>query len=149
VEAKRRELSQILNVEVPANSKAIGEAADLGDLRENAEYHAAKDRQKLLMQRATELEDLISRARVVDLDKVTPDVVRFGTRVTLRNHRTGRDETYTLLGLWEADAPNGIISYMTPFGSQLINRKPGESFDVSLPDGSTVGYSVTSVEKSV
>lgn len=148
LDQKRRELSHILNVEIPANSEAIGTARELGDLRENAEYHAAKDRQKLLMQQAADLKELIDRARVIDLAGVQPDQVRFGTTVQLVNRETGEVEGYTLLGMWEADLPNGIISYVTPFGSQLIGRTLGEEFDVVLPDGRQVPYQVESIERA-
>ncbi|MBX3730664.1 MAG: GreA/GreB family elongation factor [Candidatus Sumerlaeia bacterium] len=146
LERKRLELSHILNVELPENSAAIGAARELGDLRENAEYHAAKDRQKILMQRAHELEDLISRARVVDLDNVKPDQVRFGTRVTVRRLAEDAVETILLLGMWEANTEQGIISYLTPFGSQLMGRTAGEQFDVVLPDGRTAVCRVEHIE---
>ncbi len=149
VERKRLQMSHILNVEIPENSIAIGTARELGDLRENAEYHAAKDRQKLLMQQAAELESLISRARIVELDKVKTDRVRFGTTVALKNQETGEEEECTLLGIWEADADKKIISYLTPFGSQIMNRKLNEQFTMTLPDGRTVNYEVTRIQQAV
>ncbi len=148
IERKRQELSHILNVEIPENSVAIGTARELGDLKENAEYHAAKDRQKLLMQQASEIEELISRARPIDLDQVRTDEVRFGTTVRLKNIDSGDLEECTLMGMWEANAEKKIISYMTPFGSQVMNRKPGEEFRISFPDGRTVNYRIESVEKA-
>lgn len=148
IEQKRRDLSLILSVEMPENSKAIGTARELGDLRENAEYHAAKDRQKLLMQQAAELEDLIARARPIELSEVRIDQVRFGTRVTLLRLEDGTEETHTIMGMWEADPARGIINYMTPFGSQLMNRSPKERFSVTQPDGRIVHYEVVSIERA-
>lgn len=149
IERKRRDLSHILNIDIPENSKAIGTARELGDLRENAEYHAAKDRQKLLMQQAAELEDLIARARPIDLEAVKTDDVRFGTRVVVQNVDTGEQESYAIMGMWEADADKRIISYLTPFASQLMNRKVDERFPVSYPDGRKATFRVVSVERAM
>lgn len=146
VEQKRRELSHIVNVEIPENSKAIGIAREHGDLRENSEYHAAKDRQKLLMQRAHELEELISRARIVSAEQIRTDCVRIGTRAIVRRKENGGEESYTLVGMWEADGQTRI-SYLTPFGSQLLNRRPEEHFEVTLPDGGRVEYEVVRIER--
>jgi transcription elongation factor GreA len=146
VERKRRELSNLVQVEIPKTSEAIGIARELGDLKENAEYHAAKDRQKLLMQQAKELEDLIGRARIIDLKTVRTDSVRFGTRVRLKQIATGTEQEHALLGMWEADGDKGIISYLTPFGSQLMNRTIGEVFTVSTPDGRNEEYEVLAIE---
>jgi len=149
LERKRRELSNIVQVEIPKMSEAIGIARELGDLKENAEYHAAKDRQKLLMQQAKELEELIGRARIVDLKTVRTDSVRFGTRVRVRQTSTGEEQELSLLGMWEADGEKGIISYLTPFGSQLINHKVGQKFAVSTPDGRNEEYEVLAIEAIV
>lgn len=149
VHRKRQELSDILNKEIPANSIAIGTARELGDLKENAEYHAAKDRQRLLMQTAAELEELIARARVIEPGEVNTDQVRFGTKVKLRTNASGAVREITMLGMWEADQGRGIISYMTPFGSQLLNRKLDEVFTITTPDGLTEEYTVLAIEKAI
>lgn len=146
IDKQRTVLSNILNREIPENSKAIQVAREHGDLRENAEYHAAKDRQKLLMQQAAELEELIARARIVDLGEVRSDEVRFGTRVSLRRRDDDTVSHFTVMGMWEADADKNIISYLTPLGQQLLNRKVGEEFDVRLPDGKTIGYKLEAIE---
>lgn len=149
VDRKRMELSHILNVEIPANSVAIGAARELGDLRENAEYHAAKDRQKLLHQTAAELEELISRARIVEPESVNASVSRFGTKIKIRNTADNSTQEHTLLGMWEADQAKGFLSYLTPLGSQLMNRRPGEVFTVVTPDGRREEYEAISVEKAI
>jgi transcription elongation factor GreA len=148
IERKRQELSHILNVEIPENSVAIGVAREHGDLRENAEYHAAKDRQKILMQRAADLEDLIARARVIELENVKDDIVRFGTRVHLLRVEDNAEESVVIMGMWEANADRGIISYQTPFGSQLMGRQAGEEFEMVLPDGRRVHYRVLGIERA-
>ncbi|MGF1571624.1 MAG: GreA/GreB family elongation factor [Sumerlaeia bacterium] len=147
VENRRQKLSHILNTEIPENSEQIGIAREYGDLKENAEYHAAKDRQKVLMQTAAELEGLISRAQIIDLNGVKTDQVRFGTKVGLQNLDTKETEECILLGMWEANADKKIISYLTPFGSQLMSRKVGEEFLMKLPDGREVNYRVNSIDK--
>ncbi|MEQ8820965.1 MAG: GreA/GreB family elongation factor [Sumerlaeia bacterium] len=145
----RKELSHILNVEVPENSKAIGEAAALGDLKENAEYHAAKDRQKLLRSRVGELEDLIARARVVDPEMVNTDKTRFGTKVTLLRRDTNDREEVTILGMWEGNPDQGIINYLTPLGKQLVNRAATEEFVFKRPDGQEIPYRIEKIEKAI
>lgn len=142
--AKRKELSTILSYEIPEAAQRIDAARELGDLKENAEYHAAKDYQKLLMQRAAELEDLISRARVVDNRDAAPDVSRFGTKITIKSGDVIRD--VSILGIWEADPSQNIISYQTPFGSQLLGRRVGDKFTVTAQDGTKTDYECIAIE---
>ncbi len=149
LDEKRTMLSRLISQEIPAMAKVIETARELGDLRENAEYHAAKDRQKLIMQQAAELEDLIARARVVEEREVTPDFSRFGTRVQLRDLTTGALREMTILGMWEADLSRNIISYLTPFGSQLLNRRVGDMFEVTSQDGIKTGYEMLSIEAAM
>lgn len=148
VERKRMELSRLMSVEIPGMAEVISAARALGDLKENAEYHAAKDRQKLLMQTAAELEDLISRARILDLEAVNPSNSRFGTTLRLLRTSDGEEVEYTLLGMWEADLRQNVISYLTPLGSQLMNRAVNDVFTVVLPDGRKEEYRVLSIERA-
>lgn len=149
LDEKRSELSRLVSHEIPAMAKVIEAARELGDLKENAEYHAAKDRQKLLMQQAAELEDLIARARVVDEREGDPTTTRFGTRIGLRETANGNTSEVTLLGMWEGSPEKGIISYLTPFGSQLLGRKVGEKFPVNMQDGSIVEYECVSISAAI
>lgn len=126
MDAKKQELEHITTVEIPANSKEIGEALAQGDLRENAEYKAAKERQTLLNSTASKLQEELNRARVFDPTTITTARVSFGTVVTLKNELTGETETYTILGPWESDPDNKIISYMSPFGNAVLNAKEKE-----------------------
>ena len=142
LDEKRSHLSQLISHDIPAMAKVIETARELGDLKENAEYHAAKDRQKLLMQQAAELEDLIARARVVELKGSQPEASGFGTRIRLRETSNSAEREMTLMGMWEADLENNIISYLTPFGSQLMGRRVGETFVAVTPDGRETEYEV-------
>lgn len=146
---KQSELQHIRSVEIPENSRDIQTAREHGDLRENAEYKAAKERQTLLHKRMAELEALLSRARPILPETVTGEMVVPGTRVRLRNTGTGEEEVYTLLGLWDAEPEHGVISYLSPFGSQFLRRRPGETLTVNLPSGESHGYEILSIERAV
>jgi len=131
-EEKQRQLSHIMEVEVPANSKEIGFALSLGDLRENAEYKAAKEKQEILNSTVAKLKEEIERAQIFDPDTVNTDRVSFGTRATLANMSTNGEEQYTILGPWESDPENHIISYLSPFGSAILNKRVGEEFEFAF-----------------
>ena len=122
---KKSKLEHIISVEVPANAKEIGDAIALGDLSENAEYKAARERQAQLNATATKLQDEIDRCQIFDPTTVTTARVSFGTTVYLETPE-GKIEEYTILGPWESDPENNIISYMTPFGTAIFNSKKGE-----------------------
>jgi transcription elongation factor GreA len=131
-EEKKKILQNIIDVEVPANSKEIGFALSLGDLRENSEYKAAKERQTILNATATRLQEEIDRAQIFDPTTVTIARVSFGTVVTLINNDSGETETYTILGPWESDPDNSIISYMSPFGNAILNHREGETIKFTI-----------------
>jgi len=129
---KKRQLQNIIDVDVPANSKEIGFALSLGDLRENAEYKAAKERQTILNATATRLQEEIDRAQIFDPTTVTIARVSFGTIAHLVNNSTGKEETYTILGPWESDPNNQVISYMSPFGNAILNHREGETIKFTI-----------------
>jgi len=131
-EEKKKQLSHIMEVEVPENSKDIEYALSLGDLRENAEYKAAKEKQEQLNSQVAKLKEEIDRAQLVDLHSVNTNKVSFGTTVTLDNKTTGKQEKFTILGPWESDPNNNIISYLSPFGSAILNRTEGEEFEFAI-----------------
>ena len=122
---KKEKLEHIITVEVPANAKEIGDAIALGDLSENAEYKAARERQAQLNATATRLQDEIDRCQIFDPTTVTTARVSFGTTVYLETPE-GTTEEYTILGPWESDPDNNIISYMSPLGNAIFNSKKGE-----------------------
>ncbi|MGA2548046.1 MAG: transcription elongation factor GreA [Rectinemataceae bacterium] len=119
-------LAEILNVEVPTNQKEIAYALSLGDLRENAEYKAAKEKQDELNSKVAKLKNEIERAQIFDKSSISITKVSFGTVVTLTNEISGESEAYTILGPWESDPSNNIISYLSPLGKKLLNHKAGE-----------------------
>ena len=130
--------------DIPANSKEIAFALSLGDLRENAEYKAAKEKQEILNSTITKLKNEIERAQLFDPSTVNISRISFGTVVTLINESTGTDEVYTILGPWESDPNNKIISYLSPFGNSLMNRHIGEKFDFVIND-EKVNYMVKEI----
>ncbi|MDR2397382.1 MAG: transcription elongation factor GreA [Spirochaetaceae bacterium] len=143
-EEKQRQLAHIMEVEVPANTKEIAFALSLGDLRENAEYKAAKERQELLNNTLSKLKDEIERAQIFDPSTVNTNRVSFGTRVSLVNTVSGAREEYTILGPWESDPVNRIISYLSPLGGTLLNKALGEEFDFSSSE-EKISYKVESI----
>jgi transcription elongation factor GreA len=148
-EEKQKQLAHIMDVEVPANSKEIAFALSLGDLRENAEYKAAKEKQEILNSTVAKLKDEIERAQLFDPGAVNTARASFGTRVTLLNHASGGREEYTILGPWESDPDHNIISYLSPFGGTILNKAVGEQFDFSINDEkvSYVVERITAVDK--
>lgn len=125
ITAKRTELDEILKKEIPANRKAIAEARAMGDLRENFEYKAARQRHEYLTARATQLKEQLHRVRPLDLSSPVLDEVRIGTRVRLADG-DGGERCLTLLGPWESRPEEGVISYESEQGRLLLGKKPGE-----------------------
>jgi transcription elongation factor GreA len=126
---KQKKLSQIMNEEIPSNARDIEYAREKGDLRENAEYKAAKEKQEHLTSELAKLKEELERAQQFDFSQVNTNRVSFGTKVILRNEMSGQQEEYTLLGPWESDPNNNIISYLSPFGSAILNKSSGERFE--------------------
>ena len=117
---------------IPANSKEIAIARSYGDLRENHEYKAAKETQKVLMRRKEELEAQLMRARGTDFSNAKTDAVNIGTLVQATNLETNQLEAFTILGAWDSDPDQGIISYLTPVGQALLNHKVGDEVEFDL-----------------
>ena len=134
-EALKEELQRLKSVERPANVKEIEEAIAHGDLSENAEYHAAKEKQAHIAGRIAMLDDRISRAQVIDHRGQDPDKVRFGATVRLSDIESGEEITYTLVGEDEADAREGRISVTSPVARALMGREVGDEVRVKVPKG--------------
>jgi transcription elongation factor GreA len=115
--------------------KAIAEAREHGDLSENAEYHAARERQSFIEGRISELEDIISRADVIDVSKLSGKTVRFGAYVTLADVDTDEEHTYQVVGPYEADLAKKKISVQSPLGRALIGKTVGDTVEVTAPGG--------------
>lgn len=130
------ELKHLKSVERPAVIKAIAEARDHGDLSENAEYHAARERQSFIEGRVAELEDKIARAEVIDISKLSGKAIKFGAKVTLADEDTGDEITYRIVGAEEADVEKGRLSITSPLARALIGKQTGDSVEVTTPRGS-------------
>jgi transcription elongation factor GreA len=133
-ERLQNEVRHLKSVERPAIIDAIEEARGHGDLSENAEYHAAKERQGHVEAQIAEMEDRLSRALVIDPKTLSGDKVIFGATVKLKDE-DGKAVTYQVVGQTEADARMGRISYSSPLGRALIGRSVGDEVEVSAPSG--------------
>lgn len=129
LERRKVEYTDLVEKKIPANSKEIAIARSYGDLRENHEFKAAKEMQKVLMRRKDELDALLNRARGTDFSNPKTDVVSIGTIVHATDLNSGKAEKFTVLGAWDFDAEKGIISYLTPVGQALLNRKVGDEVE--------------------
>ena len=132
LERRRLEYQELVQKKIPANSKEIAIARSYGDLRENHEYKAAKEMQKILMRQKEELEAQMMRARGMDFSNAKTDVVNIGTIVQATNLETNQSESFSILGAWDSDPDHGIISYLTPIGQALLNRKVGDEVEFEL-----------------
>lgn len=139
------ELKRLKGVERPAVIAAISEARAHGDLSENAEYHAAKERQGWIEGRIAEIEDKISRAQVIDVSKLSGDNVKFGATVSLVDEDTEEDARYQIVGDHEADVRSGRISLSSPLSRAMIGKSVGDVVEVSTPGG-IKAYEITKVE---
>jgi transcription elongation factor GreA len=143
-ERLKQELSR-LKEQRPKISREIGVAREHGDLSENAEYHAAKEKQGLVEARIKDIEDKLARAEVIDPSKLDGSRVRFGATVLLTNLDTDDEVTYRIVGADEADIDHGTISVSAPLARALIGKEPGDEVTVRLPGG-TRRYEIGSVE---
>lgn len=116
-------------------SHEIGEAREKGDLKENAEYHSAKERQAEILRRIHETEEKLQGARIIEELNMPKDEVRIGTTVTVEEKESGEELTYTLVGPDESDPSNGKISVYAPLAQALLGKKPGSTAQVQLPGG--------------
>ncbi len=129
------ELKHLKSVERPAVIKAIAEAREHGDLSENAEYHAARERQSFIEGRVAELEDKMARAEIIDVSKLSGDTVKFGATVTVVDEDTDEEATYQIVGELEADVTKGRLAITAPISRALIGKQIGDSVEVHTPKG--------------
>ena len=134
-EGLQTELKKLKSEERPAVVKALEEARAHGDLSENAEYHAAKERQAFIEGRVMELEDKISRAEVIDPKKIKGKIIRFGATVTVADEDTDEEATYQIVGEDEGDIKSGKLSVTSPMARALIGKEVGDSVEVAAPGG--------------
>ena len=142
--ALEAELKHLKSVERPEIIQAISVAREHGDLSENAEYHAAKEKQGFIEGRIKELESKLALAQVIDVAKMDGDTVTFGATVTIVNEDTDEESTYMIVGEDEADVKDGKISITSPLARAMISKEVGDAFEVIAPGGSK-GYEILNV----
>ena len=131
----KAEISRLENEEMPKVTEKIAEAREEGDLKENAEYHAQRENQGMLMAKIAELKDKIARASIVDPSQLPKDEVVFGCTVTVEDMAYGDEEKFTLVGAGDEDYDSGKILVTSPFGQGLIGKKVGEVAEIEVPAG--------------
>lgn len=137
------ELKQLKSVERPAVIRAIAEAREHGDLSENAEYHAAREKQSFIEGRVKELEAVLSRAEVIDPSKFSGSV-KFGAKVVVADEETGEEKTFQIVGEVEADLERGLLNIRSPLARALIGKDEGDMVEVKTPGGQK-SYEIVSV----
>jgi len=141
----RQELNNLITVERPNNIKAIEEARAHGDLSENAEYHASKERQSFIVGRIYELEDVISRSEVIEIDIGPFEEIIFGATIKIEDTFSGNISTYQLVGPYESDPDNNRISVFSPIGKALIGKEECDVVKVKTPSG-VIEYEILEVK---
>ncbi len=145
LERRRLEYQELVEKKIPANSKEIAIARSYGDLRENHEYKAAKEMQKILMRQKDDLEIALNRARGQDFTNASTESVGPGAVVLAMDLATNQPETFTILGAWDSDPDKGVISYLTPVAMALLNRKVGDEVEFEL-HGNTRRHRIEKIE---
>ena len=145
LETIKTELAHLKNTERLAVINAISVAREHGDLSENAEYHAARERQSFIEGRISELEDVTSRADVIDAEKLTGERVTFGTSVGVADEETDEEWVFHIVGPYEADTSRGLVSTASPIARGLIGKGIGDSAEVHTPGG-TKSYEIISID---
>ncbi len=141
----KAEIENLKSVQRPAIIKAIAEAREHGDLKENAEYHSAREKQSFIEGRILDLEDKLARAQIVDPNKITDSKIRFAATVSLFNLDSEKEEKYQLVSEYEADLNNGLISMTSPIARGLIGKEEGDEIEITIPMGKKT-YEITKVE---
>ncbi len=147
-ELKQSELKYLLDVEIPLNSKEIGIAMEKGDLRENAEYKYAIEKQEFLKRQVKTLSENLNRAQILKPEDIKSNLVSIGTMITLNSEESDKTEKYTILGPWESDPVKKIISYTSPIGETLMNKAVGDSIDIGAKNNKTK-YKILKIEKAL
>jgi len=140
----KEELGRLKSKERPYIIREIGTAREHGDLSENAEYHAAKDRQGMIEARISELESKIGLAEVIDISNLSGERIQFGAKVTVVDEETDEESTYQLVGADEAEVNEGRLSISSPLARALIGKTAGDAFELNTPSG-TRNYEILAV----
>ncbi len=139
------ELKRLKTIERPDVIKAIAAAREHGDLSENAEYHAARERQAFIEGRVGDIEDLLSRAEVIDVTAIKGKIIKFGATIRVADEDTDEKKTYQIVGEHEADIKSGLLSITSPMARAMIGKTVGDSVEVTTPGG-TKSYEIMSVK---
>jgi transcription elongation GreA/GreB family factor len=145
LDRRRDEYANLVQKKIPENSKEIAIARSYGDLRENHEYKAAKEMQKILMRRKEEMEAQLVRARGTDFSDPRTDQVSVGTVVRTTDLASSKEETFTILGAWDSDPEQGVISYLSPVAQALLNKAPGDQVEFEV-HGATHHHRIDRIE---
>lgn len=138
------ELKQLKSIERPAVIRAIAEAREHGDLSENAEYHAAREKQSFIEGRVKELEGILSLAEIIDVASLS-GTIKFGATVTIVDEDTDEEKTYQIVGEPEADIESGKLNLKSPLARSLIGKEEGDSIEVRTPGGEK-GYEILTIK---
>ena len=141
----KEELGRLKNEERPRIIREIGTAREHGDLSENAEYHAAKDRQGMIEARISELESKIGLAEIIDISNLSGDHIQFGAKVTVVNEETEEESTYQIVGADEAEVNEGRLSISSPLARALIGKSSGDAIEINTPGGAR-NYKILAVK---
>ena len=147
-DAAKAEYEDLITVKIPENKEAIATAREHGDLKENSEYKMARQDQDILLSRKNELEVDLSRARVTDFSEVTNDNIGIGSVVQLKEGSSGKSQRYAILGAWDSDPDNDILSYKTPLAQQLLGKKDGDMVTTKI-SGNEENWTVLKIERWV
>jgi transcription elongation GreA/GreB family factor len=145
---KMADLDELNKTKIPANSQAIEAARELGDLRENAEYQMAKDEQKILLARQADLQTDLMRAKPTDFTDAPADAVGIGSVVNLSNPDLGERQKYVILGAWDSDPDNNILSYLTPLGQKLLGKKVDDVVETEV-EGTVTNWKIEDLSRWV
>jgi transcription elongation factor GreA len=140
-----RELEHLIKIEREEIKIAIQEARELGDLKENAEYHAAKEKQSHIEGRIAELQGIVAKAKIIDVSKIKSEIVVFGATVTILDVNKDEEQTIQLVGHEESDSKSGKISYKSPVGKALIGKSEGDDVIVKAPKGD-IEYQIVTIK---
>jgi transcription elongation factor GreA len=147
-ELKQSELKYLMEVEIPQNSREIGEAMEKGDLRENAEYKFALEKQEFLKRQIKLLSESLNRAKILKMEDIKTNVISVGTMITLNSLEDDKTEKFTILGPWESEPSKKVISYTSPMGENLLNRSVGDTVDLSANNKKRT-YKILKIERAI